>query len=79
MAIAPETSTVEAPRTAHLTPRERHVLQALADMGSTRAVAEQLGLSPTTVETHVRNMRAKTGFGTAVELVAWAMRRGLIN
>ena len=79
MSIAPEVATTTTRPGTRLTTRERHVLQALANRGSTRAVAEQLGLKPTTVETHVRNMRAKTGFGTAVELVAWGLRQDLID
>jgi PAS domain S-box-containing protein len=64
---------------AALTPREREVVMLVA-LGHTGAeIAEQLGLSPETVRSHVRNAMAKTGSHTRAQLVAVAAARRLID
>jgi DNA-binding NarL/FixJ family response regulator len=44
-----------------LSPRERHVLALMAEGLTDRGIAEQLWLSPKTVETHVRHILQKLG------------------
>src|SRR5207244_9535321 len=44
-----------------LSPREREVLQLMADGTSTRQIAHQLGISYSTVRTHVRAISTKLG------------------
>jgi PAS domain S-box-containing protein len=62
-----------------LTPREREVVTLVA-LGHTGAeIAGQLGLSPETVRSHVRNAMAKTGSHTRAQLVAVAAARRLID
>jgi DNA-binding NarL/FixJ family response regulator len=56
---------------ALLTPRERAVLDCLAEgAGHRDAVAEQLHLSVNTVRTHLQNLTAKLGVHSALEAVA---------
>lgn len=59
-------------------PREREVLALLATGATDPQIAERLGLSPATVQTHVRNAKAKLGARTRAQAVALSIRRGLI-
>ena len=62
-----------------LTPRETEVLKLLAEGCSTREIAHQLHLSPTTVQTHRTNIMQKLNLHSRVELVKYALSRGLIS
>jgi DNA-binding NarL/FixJ family response regulator len=66
-----------APGSRSLTPRETEVLRALAGGASTTEIAESLGISPMTVQSHVKNMLAKLGVHSKVEAVRFAWREGL--
>lgn len=57
-----------------LSRRERQVLELLADGYRVKDIADQLGLSPATVHTHVRNAIAKLEVDTRTEAVALAVR-----
>lgn len=57
-------------RVAALTPREREVLNCLAQGMSNKMVAAALGLSPKTIEDHRAAIIAKTGATTAAALIA---------
>jgi DNA-binding CsgD family transcriptional regulator len=59
--------------------RERQVLELLAGGRTDGQIADLLELSPATVQTHVRNAKAKLGARTRAQAVAIAMRRGLIG
>src|SRR5947209_1081780 len=61
-----------------LSGREREVVQMLADGKTGAEIAEELYLSPLTVQTHVRNAMRKFGALTRVHLVALVLRRGLL-
>ena len=61
-----------------LTPREREVLELVAEGMSNRALAERLGISEHTVKFHVGALLGKLAAATRAELVAIAVRRGLI-
>jgi RNA polymerase sigma factor (sigma-70 family) len=54
---------------ARLSTREREVMQLLGEGLQNRAVAEQLGLSPRTVEVHKARILAKLGIRNVAELV----------
>jgi len=54
-----------------LTDREREVLVLVARAMSNREVAQTLVLSERTVESHVRNILAKTGLTRRSELIRW--------
>lgn len=68
-----------ADQLATLTAREREVLQFLAEGRTGREIAEQLVLSPATVERHRANLMGKLGLHSRAELIKYAVRRGLIQ
>ena len=61
-----------------LSPREREVLDLLAQGLTGEQVATRLSLSPETVRTHVRNAMDKLEAHTRVHAVAIALRQGEI-
>jgi DNA-binding CsgD family transcriptional regulator len=61
------------------TPREREVLALLAAGATDEQIAEMLELSPATVQTHVRNAKAKLGARTRAQAVAMALQHDMIN
>ncbi len=61
-----------------LTSREREVLQLVAEGQTSAQVAVRLFISPRTVETHRANLMRKLGLGTQVDLVRYALRRGIL-
>ncbi|MBY8976588.1 GAF domain-containing protein [Rhodobacteraceae bacterium NNCM2] len=58
----------EAPEPATLTPREQQVATAYADGQSYKEIARVLGLSPTTVRSHLRAVYSKLGVTSKIEL-----------
>ncbi len=62
-----------------LSPREREVLQRLAEGQSTKQMAAQLGVSVKTVETHRRQVMEKLNLHTVAELTKYAIREGLTS
>jgi DNA-binding NarL/FixJ family response regulator len=62
---------------ARLTPREREVLDLMADGLDNRAIAAKLGIQYTTVRGHVRSVVEKLGARSRLEAVARAYQRGL--
>jgi DNA-binding NarL/FixJ family response regulator len=61
-----------------LTPREREVLELLAEGMTNDGAAAALSISPETVQTHVRKAMAKLDADTRTEAVATALRLALI-
>jgi len=61
-----------------LTPREREILQMLAEGNSNKDIASALHLSLYTVETHRRNLQEKLNLHSFPELVLYAVRKGII-
>jgi PAS domain S-box-containing protein len=62
-----------------LTRREREIVQRVALGRSTPQIAVDLGVSPATVRSHVRNAMVKTGAHTRAQLVALVLGEGLAN
>jgi len=62
-----------------LTPRELEVVKLIAEANTNRQIAETLQLSEKTVESHRGNVLAKLGMRDRVELVRYAIRRGLVE
>jgi DNA-binding NarL/FixJ family response regulator len=62
-----------------LTPRERELLQLVAELKSTKDIANLLGLSPHTVDTHRGNLMQKLNVHSIPELVLYAMRKGIVT
>jgi DNA-binding CsgD family transcriptional regulator len=61
------------------TAREREILTLLAAGATDEQIAELLELSPATVQTHVRNAKAKLGARTRAQAVAMALQQGMIH
>jgi DNA-binding NarL/FixJ family response regulator len=62
-----------------LTPREREVLQLLAEGHSTKQIAARLAVSIKTVETHRSRLMEKLGLHSVAELTKYALREGLTS
>jgi len=62
-----------------LTLRQREVLQLIGEGYSTRAIADRLGLSPKTVETHRAHLMKRLGVSDLAGLVRHAIRLGLVS
>lgn len=62
-----------------LTPREREVLQLIAEGHSNREIAEQLTISIKTVESHRAHLMEKLDLHNTAELTRYAIRKGLIG
>jgi DNA-binding NarL/FixJ family response regulator len=60
-----------------LTLREREVLKLIAEAHTNREIGELLHLAEKTVESHRANLLRKLGMRDRVELVRYAIRRGL--
>lgn len=61
-----------------LTQREREILSLLADGLGNKQIAAQLGISPSTVKTHLEVLFDKLDVTSRAEAVAVAVRRGLL-
>lgn len=70
-------SSQKDPAFVMLTPRERQVLQQLAEGRSTKEMAGALNVSVKTVETHRRNIMGKLELHTVADLTKYAVREGL--
>jgi len=62
---------------SELTPRERELLQLLAEGMTAKQIASALHVSVKTVETHRRNITQKLGACSVAELIKYAIREGL--
>jgi len=71
-ATSKESSALQTP-----SPREREVLQLLAEGGSSQRIAESLHISIKTVETHRGQLMAKLKVRSVAELTKYAIREGL--
>jgi DNA-binding NarL/FixJ family response regulator len=64
---------------SRLTPREREIVQLLAEGRSNKQVADALGISPSTVKTHRKNILSKLNVRSTAGLVLYAIRNNLIQ
>lgn len=64
---------------SQLTERERDILKLLAEGYSTAEIAAMLVITPKTVEGHKTNLMAKLGIHNRIDLVKYALRRGIIT
>lgn len=62
-----------------LTPRQREVLQLLAEGHTVKEVASLLDISPRTVEYHKYQMIKDLGMKTVTDLVRYAVKHGLVS
>ncbi len=61
-----------------LTRREVEVIRLMAQGANTKAAAEKLHVSPSTIRNHAQNMFGKLGVHSRLEAVAYAMRHKLL-
>ncbi len=64
---------------SRLTPREREILQLLAEGKSNKEVANLLNISVNTAEAHRANIMLKLDFHSLAELVMYAIRNNIIQ
>ncbi len=62
-----------------LTPREREVVQLIAEGRSSKEVAVALGMSVKTAETHRSNILRKLNLHSTSELVMYAVRNNIVQ
>jgi DNA-binding NarL/FixJ family response regulator len=67
------------PQRDRLTPREREVVQLLAEGKTTKEVAVVLGMSVKTAETHRSNIMRKLNFHSVSQLVLYAVRNNIVQ
>ncbi|MGB9236190.1 MAG: response regulator transcription factor [Terriglobales bacterium] len=73
------TPSPEAPARSRLTPREREIVQLLAEGKSSKEVAVVLGLSVKTAETHRSNIMRKLELHSVSDLVLYAVRNNIVH
>ncbi|WP_344573954.1 response regulator transcription factor [Streptomyces lunalinharesii] len=77
LASEPAPATADEPGAPRLTERETEVLRLVAKGLSYRQIAERLVISHRTVQNHVQNTLGKLQLHNRVELVRYAIERGL--
>jgi DNA-binding NarL/FixJ family response regulator len=74
----PRKQDPDAPR-SRLTPRQREIVQLLAEGKSSKEVAVALGLSVKTAETHRANIMRRLDCHSVSELVRYAVRNAIVH
>ncbi len=73
-------NSVEAiPPPDALTPKEREVLQLIAEGLVTKEIAETASVSVKTIETHRTNMMRKLGLRNVAQVTRYAMQHGIVR
>ena len=62
-----------------LTDREREMLKLVVEGYKTRQIADMLAITPKTVEAHKASLMRKLGIHSNLELIKYALRRGIIS
>jgi two-component system response regulator DevR len=62
-----------------LTPREKEVLRMMAEGAASRDIASRLGISYTTVRTHIRSLGSKLGVHSKLEAIVKARELALVE
>ncbi len=62
-----------------LTSREREILKLLTEGYNNQEIAEMLVITPKTVEGHKTNLMSKLGIHNRIDLVKYALRKGIIS
>lgn len=78
LALVRARSEAGGPIAGPLTAREREVAQFLVEGYGSRAVAQRLGITTKTVDTHRAAIMRKLGLGSMAELVRYAIRHRLV-
>jgi DNA-binding NarL/FixJ family response regulator len=79
--IPPEIAdrVLPGPAAEELTDREVEVLRRIAEGMSNREIGEQLGISESTVKTHVNRLLGKLGVTDRTKALVLALKRGLVH
>jgi DNA-binding NarL/FixJ family response regulator len=64
---------------AELTPREREILQALADGLDSRRIADRLHIAIRTARNHINNILAKLGVHSQIQALVLALQYGVVE
>ena len=78
LAVLPDNVALPEPPVENLTPREREVLQLLAEGLANKMIAQRLGISDHTVKFHVNAIMTKLNAQSRTDAVVRATRLGLI-
>ena len=78
-ALAANSADPTKSRRSRLTPREREILQLLAEGKSNKEVAALLGISVNTAEAHRANIMVKLDLHSLAEIVLYAIRNRIIT
>ncbi|MGO6982375.1 two-component system response regulator MctR [Rhizobium leguminosarum] len=62
-----------------LTPRERDILGLIVAGRSNKEIAETLGITSATAETHRKNLKKKLGIATTAGLIRYALDHGIVS
>jgi len=62
-----------------LTPREKELLQLIAEGKTNKEIAALLNVSPFTVETHRANILQKLNLHSVPQLILYAVRKGIVS
>jgi DNA-binding NarL/FixJ family response regulator len=73
-----ESLTDQKKRAAELTPRQKEILQLIAEGKSPKEIAVVLNVSPRTVEFHKYRIMEATGVRTIAELTRYAVNHGIV-
>ncbi|MGE5488660.1 MAG: response regulator [bacterium] len=77
--ISPGGRDTDGESLSRLTPRERQILQLIAEGNSNKEIAALLNLSVHTVAVHRANLMDRLGVHRTAELVLYAIRKGLVR
>jgi DNA-binding NarL/FixJ family response regulator len=69
----------QAEEKSELTPREREIIQLIAEGKATKQIAEALGISVKTVETHRTNLMRKLDLHSTADVVRYAIRHQIVQ
>lgn len=67
------------PKTGEITPAQIVVLRLLAEGGTNKSVAKELGVSDFTVDGHVKNLMRRLHAKTRTQAMYIAVRRGYVE
>jgi len=77
-ALTESRGNVEQDRYETLTNREREIFQMTAEGRTSQEIGDKLMISPRTVEVHRSNLAGKLGIKNQVDLIRFAIKRGIL-
>jgi DNA-binding NarL/FixJ family response regulator len=79
ISAAVQSTNASAPHVLEVTPRQREVLQLLAEGRSAKEIGAILDISARTVEAHKYKMMDELGLKSTAQLVQYAVRHGIVS